>query len=216
MSSPQASPSAAATALVALLGALAAAAAPLEVTVRNAAGVPLADAAVYATALSGPTETRGKTMSIEQVDREFIPFLSVVQAGTTVAFPNRDPIAHHVYSFSPARPFEIKLYKGSPPHRVLFDKPGIVVLGCNIHDWMLAYVLVVPTPYFARTDVKGHARIELPAGSYELRAWHPLQKAEAAMKALAVESGPAAAMFTVDAVPRKPHYKPPLDTARQY
>lgn len=214
MSSPRAS--AAATALLASLAALAASAAPLEVTVRNAAGAPLADAAVYAIPASGPVETRGKTMSIQQVDREFVPFVSVVQAGTTVDFPNRDPIAHHVYSFSPARPFEIKLYKGSPPHRVLFDKPGVVVLGCNIHDWMLAYVLVVPTPYFARTDAKGNARIELPAGSYELRAWHPLQKAEAAMKALSVEGGPAAAMFTVDAAPRKPHYKPPLDATKQY
>ena len=213
MSSPRAS--AAATALVASLGVLAAVAAPLEVTVRNAAGAPLADAAVYAIPASGPTETRGRTMSIQQVDREFVPFVSVVQVGTTVDFPNRDPIAHHVYSFSPARPFEIKLYKGSPPHRVLFDKPGVVVLGCNIHDWMLAYVLVVPTPYFARTDAKGNARIELPAGSYELRAWHPLQKAEAAMKPLSVE-GRAAAMFTIDAAPRKPHYKPPLDTTKQY
>lgn len=192
-----------------------AAAAALVVTVRNPAGAPVADAAVYAMPASGPSESKGRTISIEQVDREFVPFLNVIQVGTTVDFPNRDPIAHHVYSFSPAKAFEIKLYKGSAPHRVLFDKPGVVVLGCNIHDWMLAYVLVVPTPYFGRTDAKGSVQLEVPPGSYEVRAWHPLQKAEAPMKALGVE-GPAAAMFTLDAAPRKPRYKPPLDATKQY
>jgi plastocyanin len=202
-------------ALVATLSAFGACAARLDVAVRNPAGAPVADAAVYAVPASGPAESKGRTVSIEQVDREFVPFVSVVQVGTTVDFPNRDPIAHHVYSFSPAKAFEIKLYKGAAPYRVLFDKPGVVVLGCNIHDWMLAYVLVVPTPYFGRTDARGMAQLELPSGSYELRAWHPLQKGEAAMKPLAVD-GPAAAMFTLDAGARKARYKPPLDATKQY
>jgi plastocyanin len=83
------------------------------------------------------------------IDREFTPYVSVIQTGTRVEFPNRDPIQHHVYSFSPAKTFEIKLYSGRSPESILFDKPGVITIGCNIHDWMIAYVLVVPTPYFA-------------------------------------------------------------------
>ena len=132
--------------------ACAAAAGTLEVSVRDGGGALVGDAAVWAVPASGGTEARGRTLEIAQEDREFVPFVTVVQAGTAVAFPNRDPILHHVYSFSPAKPFEIKLYTGKSPQEVVFDKPGIVVLGCNIHDWMLAYVAVVPTPHFARSE----------------------------------------------------------------
>ena len=189
-------------------------AATLEVTVVDAAGAPLADAVVHATPAGGPVEARGRpTAVIEQVDREFVPYVTAIQAGTAVSFPNRDGILHHVYSFSPAKPFEIKLYAGPSPTEIVFDKPGVVTLGCNIHDWMVAYVLVVGTPHFARTDARGVARIrDVPAGAFELRAWHPHQRAHAAPHAMAVEAaGTQRAAFVVDAAPRKPKYKPPLD-----
>jgi plastocyanin len=185
----------------------------LEIAVRDAAGLPVADAAVYAIPAGGTPEARGRTAQIQQVDREFIPFVSVVQAGTAVSFPNRDPIMHHVYSFSPAKQFEIKLYSGTAPHEVIFDKPGIVVLGCNIHDWMLAYVAVVPTPYFARSEAQGPVRLrDLPAGTYEVHAWHPLQRAAMPVQTISVPaSGNVEAAFEVELQPRKAKFKPPLD-----
>jgi plastocyanin len=192
-------------------------AATLEVSLVDLAGQPLPDAAVYATPASGAAEAKGRaTAVIEQVDREFVPYVTVVQAGTAVTFPNRDAILHHVYSFSPAKPFEIKLYTGKSPTEIVFDKAGTVTLGCNIHDWMSAYVLVVATPHFARADGKGVARIaDLPAGSYELRAWHPHQRAAAAPHTVTLQAASVErAAFVVDAAARKSRYKPPLDRLR--
>ena len=182
---------------------------------EDSAGSPVVDAVVYAVAAAGGVEMRGKKIvAVEQLDREFVPYVSVIQAGTTVTFPNRDPILHHVYSFSTARAFEIKLYTGKSPSEILFDKPGVVTLGCNIHDWMIGYILVVPTAYFGKSDASGVARLgDVPAGSYELRAWHPQQRAAAPNQALALESN-ARAHFAIEVLPRKPKYKPPLDKLR--
>jgi plastocyanin len=187
-------------------------AASLEVQVRDPSGQPVADAVIYATPAAGPSDVKTKkTVAVEQVDREFVPYVSVIQTGTTVTFPNRDPILHHVYSFSPAKTFEIKLYTGKSPSEIRFDKPGLITLGCNIHDWMIAYILVVSTPYFAKTDARGMAVLrDVPAGSFEVRAWHPQQGAAAAPQAIAVD-GATRAQFTVEVQPRKPKYKPPLD-----
>jgi plastocyanin len=160
--------------LLLALHALGAHAASLTVTVSDAAGQPLADAAVYAEPASGQAVPKAsKTGEIEQKGRKFIPLVSVVQAGTSVSFPNNDTVRHHVYSFSPAKVFDIKLYSGQPANPIVFDKPGTVVLGCNIHDQMLAYIHVVPTPWFAKTDATGKAVIEgIPPGKYQLKAWH--------------------------------------------
>ncbi len=186
----------------------------LEVAVVDAAGRPVADAAIFAVPSSGAApEARGRTAQIEQVDREFLPYVSVIQVGTSVSFPNRDPILHHVYSFSPAKNFEIKLYSGKSPQEVTFDKPGVVVLGCNIHDWMVAYVAVVPTPHFARSEAGGPVRLrDLPAGTYELHAWHPLQRASLPPQSVTVAAaGTTEATVRFDLHPRKAKFKPPLD-----
>src|SRR5437867_6149702 len=91
-----------------------------------------------------------------------------------VSFPNRDNIRHHVYSFSSPKKFELPLYIGTPAAPVLFDKPGVVALGSNIHDWMLAYIYVVTTPYFAKTAADGKGRLDgLAPGTYEARVWQP-------------------------------------------
>lgn len=192
-------------------------AASLEVQVRDAAGAALPDAAVYAVPSTGPADARGaRTVTIEQRDREFIPFLTVLQTGTPVSFPNRDAILHHVYSFSPAKAFEIKLYSGTPPGEIVFDKPGVVTLGCNIHDWMVAYVVAVQTPHFGRTDAQGVVRLrDLPAGTYEVRTYHPHQRAAANGQRAALEASSSTRMeFALDTAPRKPRFKPPLDRAR--
>ena len=192
-------------------------AAGIDVVVSDPAGNPVADAVVYALAASGPSDAKGaRTVAIEQVDREFVPYVSVVQTGTTVTFPNRDPILHHVYSFSPPKIFEIKLYSGKSPSQIHFDTPGVVTLGCNIHDWMIGHVLVVSTPYFGKADASGAVRLrELPAGTYELRAWHPQQRGAPPPQSLALEGpAPASARFTMEVVPRKARYKPPLDRNR--
>jgi plastocyanin len=148
-------------------------AASVAVTVQDAAGHPVADAAVYAEAASGQTPPKSlKPVEIEQKGRKFLPLVTVIEVGTEIAFPNHDTVRHHVYSFSPAKVFEIKLYSGTGKSE-LFDKPGTVVVGCNIHDQMVAYIHVVPTPYFAKTDASGKAELTgLMPGKYKLKAWH--------------------------------------------
>ena len=95
-------------------------------------------------------------------------------ARTAVTFPNHDDVRHQVYSFSPAKRFELPLYAGVPAEPVVFDKPGVVVLGCNIHDWMVGYIYVSDSPYFAKTGKDGKAIIaDLPTRVYAVRVWHP-------------------------------------------
>jgi plastocyanin len=176
-----------------------AAAASLSVQVNDASGKPLADAIVYATAGAGGSASAGTRAEVAQEEREFVPRISVVQTGTSVSFPNQDNVEHDVYSFSPAKHFELKLYSGVPAHPVVFDKPGLVVLGCNIHDAMVAYVLVVDTPYFTRTDRSGHASLDgLPAGEYKVAAWHYRMPASEAVPVQQAQSGtPVPVAFTV-------------------
>lgn len=146
----------------------------LTVQVVDAAGQPVADAVVYAEAAGGqvlPKSTHAA--EIEQKARKFAPLVTVVQAGTEISFPNNDTVRHHVYSFSAAKIFELKLYSGTPGSPVVFDKPGTVIVGCNIHDQMVAYIQVVNTPYFGRTDASGKARLDaVAAGKYTLKYWH--------------------------------------------
>ena len=150
----------------------------LSVVVRNAAGQPVKDAVVTLKPASGGVAGAPIRFtwpySVAQQNISFNPFVLIVPAGSNVTFPNKDNVRHHVYSFSPAKKFELPLYKGTPAAPVLFDKPGVVVLGCNIHDWMLGYVLVLETPWFATTGPDGAAQLkDLPAGAYEVRVWHP-------------------------------------------
>jgi len=152
---------------------------PLSVQVSNAQGQPLAGAVVAVEGDALPTRARpGTQAELAQKDRQFRPQLLVVQTGTEVRFPNEDPVRHHVYSYSAAKSFELKLYLGEPASPVLFDKAGVVAVGCNIHDRMSAHIVVVDTPLFAVTDAQGRAQLELPAkaGSLRLRAWHPSRK----------------------------------------
>ena len=147
-------------------------AAELTVDVLDATGAPIENAVVYAEPeiKMPPIEA---TAMIEQRGRQFNPLVTVVQTGTDIKFPNFDSVRHQVYSFSPAKTFELKLYSGVPSSPIKFDKAGTVVLGCNIHDFMLAFIQVVDTPYFAKTNKLGKATLhDLPNGNYILKAWH--------------------------------------------
>lgn len=180
-------------------------AATVAVTVTDSQGAALEDAVVWAMP-SSPATPRTRPAAVEQRDKTFVPLVTVVQAGTLVSFPNRDEVRHHVYSFSPAKVFEIKLYAGTPATPILFDKPGEVVLGCNIHDHMIAYIHVVDSPWFAKAGKDGVARIEgLPEGEYELHAWHYAQAARPEPVALRLRADEnAAAGFTVGRRPMPP------------
>ena len=175
-------------------------AATVQVQVLDGAGKPLADAVVFLEsreARSASRPVQGAEMA--QVGKQFDPKVLVVPVGTSVQFPNRDTVRHHVYSFSPAKPFELKLYAGSAANPVVFDKPGVAVLGCNIHDNMTAWV-VVDTPHYGRTAAPGKvAMVNVPTGSYSLRVWHPaLAPGVAALEqALAVGAGDATSAATV-------------------
>jgi plastocyanin len=149
-------------------------AASLRVQVVDQAGAPVQDAIVYAVPVSGkPPAPKPLPAVIDQIKRRFVPTVSAVQTGASVTFPNKDNIEHDVYSFSPAKRFELNLYHGIPANPVIFDKPGLVVMGCNIHDTMVAYLLIVDTPYFAKTDANGAATIgNLPVDAYKVVTWH--------------------------------------------
>ena len=170
---------AAALAAIGLLAIGSARAASATIEVRTPSGAPVADAVAWLEPAAASTARRASPgrAEIRQVKLEFVPFVSVLPVGTRVDFPNRDKVKHHVYSFSAAKNFEIQLYSGMPVEPVLFDKPGPVVLGCNIHDWMEAYVMVVDSAWFAKADASGRASVgALPPGRYTLHGWHPYQK----------------------------------------
>jgi len=183
----------------------------LELQIATPDGKPVEDFAVVLEAPSALSARKAKATILQQ-DREFNPYLTIVQAGTAVEFPNRDPFKHHVYSFSQPKIFEIKLYAGKPAQPVVFDKPGLVALGCNVHDWMVAYVLVVDTPYFAKTGADGRARIaNVPPGTYKLKLWHPRLSPD--LPARELKMGKDAMRLSLQAAvpPRPPHTKPPLE-----
>jgi len=167
--------------LLLLLFAPLARAATLSVTVRDARGGAVTDAVVYAVPEGRELPLAKKTAVMDQKNRMFVPHVLPVQTGTAVRFPNSDDIRHQVYSFSSAKQFQIPLYKGTPANPVVFDRAGVVTLGCSIHDRMTAYVVVVDTPYFATTDKKGRGALaSLGAGKYSLRVWYPEMTSEPA------------------------------------
>jgi plastocyanin len=149
--------------------------AEIAATVTDVRGNPVADAVVIAMPSDGNLRMPARPPQdvVDQVDKEFVPKVQAILLGTAVTFPNRDSVRHQVYSFSPAKRFELPLYTGVP-QAITFDKPGVVILGCNIHDWMIGYVYVSESPYFAKTDAQGKAVLtDLPPRAYVVRVWHP-------------------------------------------
>lgn len=150
--------------------------AALEVRVAKRDGQPLTGAVVTVereSAALGPAPPVKAIM--DQVNLAFAPDVLVIPVHSTVQFPNSDAVGHQVYSFSSARQFQLPLYRGKPYPPVQFDQPGVVTLGCNIHDNMLAYVIVTEAPFFGRTDAQGKWLAgAVPEGRYRVRVWHPL------------------------------------------
>jgi plastocyanin len=142
--------------------------------VVGADGKPVAQAVVF---VQEPAATQPAAASsgaiMDQFNKTFVPEMLPIAVGTQVRFPNRDQIRHHVYSFSRPKRFELPLYKGEDAPPVLFDKPGVVKIGCNIHDWMSAIILVLPNDRFAVTKDDGTFSLPgLDAGTYTITAWH--------------------------------------------
>lgn len=172
---------------------------PVTVQVRGPGGQPLAGAALAIEVKGRTGRTTTAKAEVGQRERQFTPQLLIVQTGTSVNFPNFDTVRHHVYSFSPIKVIDIKLYSGTPTDPVVFDKPGVAALGCNIHDRMTAHVIVVDTPTFARTDDKGQATFDLPPGTHAVKAWHAAQKSPTLQSArLDVPAGGGTSVLTLD------------------
>ncbi len=151
-------------------------AAPVTIRVIGADGKPLAGAVVQVTSARAPAAARTLTgpFVMAQQDIAFQPRLLIVPVGAAVTFPNRDKVRHHVYSFSPAKRFELKLYGKADVPALTFDRAGVVALGCNIHDSMSGFIIVVDTPYAAPTDAQGRVVFgDVPAGPVHVSVWHP-------------------------------------------
>jgi plastocyanin len=153
-----------------------ASAGPVDIHVIGPGGQPVADAVVTVESARAPTGPIRFPwpMTVAQQNVAFVPHVLIVPMGASVAFPNLDRVRHHVYSFSASKRFELKLYGQDTTRTVTFDKPGVVAIGCNIHDRMSGYVVVVTTPYAAKTDAAGNAHIpDVPDGAATLALWSP-------------------------------------------
>ena len=159
-------------------------AADLQLTARAADTSALADLVVVLVpaAPASPETTTSRLQGpwlMDQVQMQFEPEVLVVPVGAEVAFPNSDTVAHQVYSFSPTRRFSLGLYRGKRYPPIDFTKPGLVVLGCNIHDSMVGYIFVAESPYFGKTDAAGQLQLTgLPAGTYSIKVWSSRFKGE--------------------------------------
>jgi plastocyanin len=164
--------------LVLLLAPLRALAGDVVIDVHTSHGAPVANAVVTVAAPhAGPIRFPWPYRMAQQ-NMQFDPFVLIVPVGADVAFPNLDTVRHHVYSFSAAKTFELKLFGQDETRVVHFDKPGVVDLGCNIHDNMIAFIVVVDTPYAAQTNAAGEAVVRgVPAGTHDVRVWHPYLRA---------------------------------------
>lgn len=178
----------------------------LSFRVTDQKNTPVADAVVSLVPLDAPTDASSPAsavaaptpVEITQEEQEFQPYVTAVRVGTPITFPNRDTVQHHVYSVSKPKNFELPLYMPGKAETVVFDEPGAVVIGCNIHDWMSAHVLVLETPFFAKTDPAGNAMIaHAPPGRYRAEVWHP-RLARIATREIALgETAPDPLAFTL-------------------
>jgi len=186
-------------------------AATLSIMVKDSTGKPLADTVVYLHAASPASPSPGTEIRIEQKGKEFRPFVSVTPVGTTAMFPNQDGIGHHVYSFSPTKTFELPLSEAESSESVVFDKTGMVTVGCNIHDWMVGYIYVVDTPWHGVSSETGQLLINnVPAGNYTIHVSHPGMKTGAMLEQPLQISGtePIQKEFSLDIRPEY-FWKPP-------
>lgn len=166
-------------------------AASITLTLTDQNNNPVEDAVVYVLTINGEHQpSNPATVDVDQVNEMFVPHVRATTVASLVNFPNSDHVRHHIYSFSEAKTFEVPLYSGVPMEPTLFDKPGLVTLGCNIHDHMLGYILILDTPWFAEVR-GGSGRIDnLPGGELAVEVWHPrLTTEETVQRILTLETG---------------------------
>lgn len=150
------------------------AAAHLSVKVTDEEGQPVENAVVTFFPAGGAPAVAPRDAEMVQSGKRFSPSILVVPVGSRVKFPNRDEVAHHVYSFSSPKKFDLPLYVGEAVAPVVFDRPGVVTLGCNIHDWMVAHIFVSATPFHAVSGTDGRAHLHgVPSGGGVIEVWHP-------------------------------------------
>lgn len=172
-----------------------------QIAVSGPAGKALEGAAVWAEPAEGFNPKRPPSTDIElgQRNKAFERKVSIVEAGRFLSLPNHDVVRHHVYSFSKAKTFDVKLYaNGETPAPVELSVPGLVVLGCNIHDSMLAYVWVVPTPWHAISGSAGTVDLDLPQGRWIIKAWHPSMGERSAPREIASLGGSEKIVVSLD------------------
>ena len=147
----------------------------IQIEVVDLKQKPVMDIVAYITPLDGQTlPSTDNTIEIGQFDKSFAPYVSVMQKGNTVKFSNQDDITHHIYSPLGENKFSFKIKAGESHVKSDFEQSGIITMGCNIHDWMSGHLLILDTPYFAKTNDKGHAVIDIEQpGNYQLTIWHP-------------------------------------------
>jgi len=195
--------------MVGLIGSLPApaVAADLDVRVTDARGGAVADAVVTAVPRAGspPLPAQSRLHVIDQKNETFIPYIEVFRPGDRVIFHNSDSTRHHAYSFAPARQFEFVLAPGERSAPLQLDQVGVIAVGCNIHDQMITYFYVTDAPFVARSTSDGRAHVDLPAGSFDVRVWHPRQRPgspdNAQTFAAAAGSAPAALQYTLTLLP---------------
>ena len=176
-----------------------ASAASLTVRVVDTNGNPVSDAVVSLRPSGTSTHApAGGRFSVSQKDMQFHPFVLVVPVGAKVSFPNLDPTRHHVYSFSPAKRFELKLFARDQSRSVVFDKPGVIALGCNIHDAMTAFIVVADSPWTAKTGPNGIAQfVGAPNAPGRISVWHPYLRAKGNLVEQNVSAASRNARFSV-------------------
>ncbi|MEZ7279492.1 methylamine utilization protein [Pseudoalteromonas sp. 68 DY56-GL68] len=157
-------------------------AADISFVVRDQLGNPLSDAVIEQVAIKNNESTPLPVAVMDQVNKQFSPTVLIVQQGQLVDFPNSDDIRHHVYSFSPAKVFDIKLYAGQPEKPEKFDTSGVVVLGCNIHDSMVGYIYVAKNHRAIKTNQQGMATLKDVIYPLSLTIWHPNQVSDITFK----------------------------------
>lgn len=183
----------------------------IDVSVLDRNGEGVADVAVYAVRVVGneklPPPASNSVM--DQVDRRFVPHLLVVQTGTAVEFPNSDSVAHHVYSFSHPNKFMLPMYKGELHPPVTFDHSGVVSLGCNIHDHMLGYILVVDSSVFTKTDKNGRATLSVDdPEAYTINIWSPRLRDKTELLSRSLDSSSNPVTFSLGKKLNPPHHGP--------
>jgi len=188
-------------------------AAPLAVRVVDASGRPVRDAVVtlYPAGSAARAPSAGGRFVVSQQNLQFHPFLTIVPVGADVSFPNLDPTKHHVYSFSPAKRFELKLFARDQSRTVRFDRAGVVALGCNIHDAMSAFIVVTDSAWTARTNAQGIAAFgNAPNAPGRVTVWHPYLRAPGGTLQQAIAPTQRSANFMVRLRP------PPVPMSMDY